>query len=303
LKRFLIVLFLIFIAISLYCGEKKKTTDEKANTAPTLRSVSILPEKPVQGSRVTLHIEASDNEGDKINYQIKWFLNDKVIGEGFELFLNEAKRNDKIFAEITPDDGKLTGEPIRTPTITIGNTPPIITKATINPDTIFPVTEDLTVVGEGFDPDGDALKWLCYWVLDYKERIADSSLTVNLKQLNLKKGSHLTAELYANDGDTVSMPYLLEIDVVNSPPVLKVALDSIPYKTDSLFYELPITDPDGDPLTFELLKAPEGINIEPKKGILYGLVNDTTTFEILVRAKDADGAYLDARFTLTPPRP
>jgi hypothetical protein len=296
-------LFWLLIVIRLLgCGGKKEgETPSVINTPPSIIAVSIMPENPTLGSRVMLRIEATDKEGDKINYLVKWYLNGKEIGEGLEFFLNEAKRDDQVYAEITPDDGRLTGESVKTPVVTIGNTPPKVTSASITPDTILSSTDDLTVLGEGFDPDGDPLRWLCYWTLNYQERIGDSSTTLSLKGHQLKKGSHLTAELYAHDNDTVSMPYILEIDVVNAPPILKEGFDSIPYRADSLFYKLPITDPDGDPLTFELLKAPDGLSIDREKGVLYGQVRDTLDIEVMVRARDNDGAYLDARFTLTPP--
>jgi len=297
------LVFLITVYVN--CGAEKEEdkTGEGTNTAPFIKSAEIVPAVPVLGSRITLRVEAGDKEGDKIDYEVKWFLNGKEIGKGFEFYLEEAKRNDEIFAEITPSDGKSTGETVKTAPVVIGNTPPKITGARISPDTILTSTSDLTVIGEGFDPDGDSLKWLCYWTLDYKERLPDSSTTINLKQLKLKKGSHLTAELYASDGDTVSNLYLLEIDVVNGAPILKESADSIPYTPGSIKFPVPIIDPDNDPLTFELLEAPEGLIIDKKNGIVSGTVAETTAFEILVRATDTEGAYLDARFTLTPPQP
>lgn len=302
----LMKVFLVFsLLLILRCGDGKKegkTGIEKINTPPFIKSAEIVPDAPTLGSRVALRIDAGDKEGDKITYGVAWFLNDEKIGAGLEFQTTAAKKGDRIFAEITPSDGKLTGEAIRTPIITIGNTPPKIVSAKISPDTVLTSTGNLTVIGEGIDPDGDSLTWLCYWVLDYSERIADSSTTISLNTLKLKKGSHLTAELYAYDGDTVSHPYLLEIDVVNAHPILAEGLDSIPYKRDSIYFPVPIIDPDGDPITFEILESPEGLIIDKTKGVIYGSVEDTTAFEIIVRATDKEGAYLDAKFTLEPPK-
>ncbi len=303
----LIGLLSVFIVLLLSCGgneeSRKSQTKEKINTPPFIESVEILPEHPKLGSRVLLRIKAGDKEGDKINFSVQWFLNDTKIGEGIEFYLDRAKRGDKIYAEVTPDDGKRRGETVRTKTIEVGNTPPKITNATITPDTVLVSTPNLTVNGEGYDPDGDSISWLCYWVLDYSERLPDSSTTLNLKNLKLKKGSHIIAELYAFDGDTVSTPYLLQIDVVNAHPILARNIDSIPYKPDSIYFPLPIIDPDGDPITFELLSAPEGLKIDKDRGVIYGSVEDTSSLEVMVRATDSDGAFLEARFTLTSPAP
>ena len=298
MKKFLcFVLILVIVS----CGKKKEETGI-TNTAPFISKISMLPEHPNVGSRVNLRIEAGDSENDKISFQVVWFLNNDPVGEGLELYLDAVEGGDSLFVEVTPNDGKLSGATVRSSIVVIGNTPPQITSARISPDTILSSTDDLTVIGEGFDQDGDSLRWLCYWILNNTERIDDSSTTLSLKNLNLRKGTHLTVELYAYDGDTVSTPYLLEIDVVNAPPMLKVGMDSVRYSPDGFQYQVPIIDPDGDALTFELLEGPEGITIDKTTGMIHGETNDSTNFEVVVRATDIDGAYLDARFTITPPK-
>lgn len=290
----IILLLLIFIA----CGEKQ---GDQKNTPPFITHVEILPSNPTLGARINLRIEAGDNEGDDIAYTITWFLNDRVIGHGLEVYLVDAKKGDCIHAEITPSDRGLTGATVSTPKVTITNSVPRITGAHITPDAIVTSTGELTVVGEGIDPDGDSLRYFCSWSLNDTTQIGDSSTTLQLADLQLKKGSMLTAKLYASDDDAISQPYTLEISVVNAPPILKSGLDSIPYRPDSIHYHLPIVDPDGDHLRFEIIEAPRGIDIDETQGIVYGAVADSVAFEIRIRATDAEGAYLDAQFTLTPP--
>ena len=304
MKKYKIISGICLIAFMINCnGEKKDgAVKDKTNTAPFIKNVVLTPENPTQGSRITMRIDAGDKEGDNIEYSVIWYLNDEKIGEGFEFYLNEAKQGDYIYADITPSDGKLEGETKRTATVAIGNTPPKIMSSRIAPDTVLTSTGDLTVYGEGFDPDGDPITWLCYWTLDFSKRISDSATTINLKNLDIKKGSHITAELYASDGDTVSTPHLIEIDVVNGHPMLKTDVDSVPYSADSINFPVPIIDPDNDEMTFELLEAPLGLRIDKKNGTVSGKVTMTDPFEIIVRATDTDGAYLDARFTLTPPQ-
>ena len=300
-RRILIILFLLGLVFMISCGGGKKEEGIKTNTPPVIKQITILPAHAVLGSRITLRITAEDKEGDKINFNVYWFKNGVRTGEGIEFYLEDVKKGDRIYAEVTPDDGKLEGTKMITDTITIANAPPQIRSASISPDSILTNTDELTAVGDGFDPDGDSLRWICYWTLNNTKRIADSSTTIKIKDLKLKKGDMLTAELYAYDKDTVSNPYLLNIEVANSPPILREGLDSIPYKPDSIYYKLPIIDPDGDEISFTLLDAPYGISIDRKTGIVYGTAAESTSFEITVRATDTDGAYLDAKFTLTAP--
>lgn len=246
--RLCIVVFIIAMS-SISCPSGKHEKGE--NTAPFIKRASIIPENPTLGSRVTLRIEAGDKEGDNINYVVKWFLNGREIGEGLEFTLENAKRDDKIYAEVTPSDGKLSGATEKTATVVIGNTPPQILSAKIKPDTILSATGEISIIGEGFDPDGDSIFYFCYWTLD-DQKITDTATTLKLANVKLKKGSVLTADLYASDGAATSTAYRLDIEAVNSPPVLMQAADSVVYNPENINYQLPIVDPDGDPMTFKL---------------------------------------------------
>ena len=295
-----IVLLLVWIVV-IGCGEQKKRQDETSNTPPFITHAEILPQNPTLGSRIHLRIQAGDREGDNITYAVNWILNERMIGTGFDIYPTEAEKGDHIYAEITPSDGRLTGETVRTSIVTIANSTPKIMSARITPDAILPSTGELTVIGDAIDLDGDSLRYFCSWTLDNKKMTSDSSTTLQLENLGLKKGSVITTELYAFDSTAVSQPYTLEITVVNSPPILRPGWDSIPYEPDSIYYRLPIIDPDGDEVRFEILEAPNGIRIDSTQGIVYGSVADTLAFEIVVRATDIEGAYLDAQFTVTPP--
>jgi hypothetical protein len=301
----------LFISILVLCsaifwtgcpgGNNNKNTGSQTNTPPFIKSAEVLPQTPVQGSRLGLRVQAGDKEGDNITYTVKWFLNGQAIGEGMEFYLGEAKRGDQIYTEVTASDGKASSDPVRTAAVTIGNTSPKILSAQIHPDTILTSTGTLSVIGNGIDPDGDPIRWSCRWKLDDNRVLPDTGLTINLADLKLKKGSNIKADLFAYDQDTVSLPYQLEISVVNSHPILTNAADSIPYKPGSIYFPVPISDPEGDAVTFELLNAPTGLQIDKKTGLVTGTPADSGVFTILVRATDSEGAYLDARFTLAPP--
>jgi hypothetical protein len=301
MKEAVSIFFLFIVMFAVDCGKKKEEAGVSENTPPHITSAFIIPNNPQVGSQLNLHINAEDKEGDKISYTATWFLNGKEIGEGIEFSLGDVERGDMLYAEVTPSDGKTSGEPVRTAVIRVGNSPPEITRATISPDAVLSSSDELTIVGEGFDVDNDSLVYFCYWALNRTEILLDSSTTLSLKNLNLKKGTVLRAELYAFDGSAVSAPYTMDITVGNAPPILTQDVDSILYNRPNITYQLPIVDPDNDPMTFELLESPPGITIDQAEGRVYGSVEEAGEFEIVVRATDADGAYLDARFTLTVP--
>ena len=298
MKTTLIVLF-CFMCIMVSCGaDEQKTTQ---NAVPVITLAEILPMHPRAGSRINLRIRAFDDDGDRISYAVNWFRNDRIIGSSLEFYLSDVEKGDRIYADVTPSDGKQFGTTVRTTTVIVANSPPKIIGVKLEPEAIISSTGEIHIIAEAVDPDADSMSYFCYWRINDEDRLPDSSTTLHLQHLGLKKGMTLTSELYAHDGDTVSSPYVLEIEITNSPPMLSAERESIPYSPDSIIYVLPIVDPDGDNVFYELVEAPAGLRIDQTFGIVHGSVTATEPFQILVRATDTDGAFLNARFTVAPP--
>ncbi len=292
--------FTFFIILfSIKCGEKK---EEKGitNSPPVVTEVTLLPLHPTVQTELKARILSSDKEGDPVTYQIKWFVNGEEIGEGMSFSYDEAEKGDKIFAEVTPYDGKDYGKPVRTGEITIGGLPPKILSLQIAPESLFVTTPQVVVTALAEDPDKDSLRMIIHWLVN-DEVIPDTSTTLELKKYGLKKHDRVTGSAFADDGEFRSVPFSFELIIANAPPVFKTQTDSVKCAPDSIYYPLPIIDPDNDPLFFEILEAPSGIQIDRDKGIIYGSAAETKKFEITVRATDSDGAYLDAQFTITTP--
>jgi len=295
--KILSVSFLLFWTIE--CGGKKEE-GTAGNSLPVIHEASLLPLNPTIQSEITVRILASDKDGDPLTYRVKWFVNGKEIGEGMSLKYEEAKKGDKIFAEVTPFDGKEYGKTVRTGEVVISGISPKIISLKITPDVIYSITPNVMVTAMVEDPDNDSVQLFVHWVIR-DEVIPDTSNILDLKKYNLKKNDIITGAAFAYDGEFRSEPFTFELHIGNSAPVLSNRVDSIKTKPEAIYYQVPIIDPDGDKLTFELLSGPEGVKIDKNTGVIYGNAGDVNTFEVLVRATDTDGAYLDAKFTLTAP--
>jgi hypothetical protein len=301
LKIFIKVLLILSILFIMQCGEEEKDkTKIKPNTPPEISEVTIMPLHPTTQSEITVHILGSDNEGDPIKYNVKWFINGEEIGEGMFFKYKEIKPGDRIYAEITPSDGKDSGKPVKTDEIIIGGIAPRILSIKTEPEILFVTTPQVAVTAMVEDPDRDSINLILHWVINDRA-IPDTSNVLDLTKFKLKKNDIITAAAFADDGENRSEAYGFELVIANSPPRFSTKLDSIKCKTDSIYYSLPIIDPDRDPITFELLKAPQGIAIDKNKGIIHGLIPDTMGFKVMVRATDAEGDFLEAEFTIAPP--
>jgi hypothetical protein len=299
LQKYLVVFILILILFTARCGSKK---DEKGGVAgndpPEIKEITLLPLNPTIQSEITARILSSDKDGDPITYDVTWFVNDREIGKGMSLTYDEIKKGDKIFADITPYDGKAYGKTRRSGEIMIAGLPPRILSLSIIPEIVYVNTPQVVLNALFEDPDGDSIDLIVHWLANDRV-LPDTSPVLQLTGLGLKKNDAITGAAFADDGEYRSEAFTFEIVVANAPPAFRTKIDSVKSSTDSVYYQLPIFDPDGDPLRFEILDAPSGISIDAEKGIIYGSAGTDGAFEVAVRAIDTDGAYLDARFTLT----
>lgn len=299
MKRYFVVFLLILAFSVVRCGSKKDDKGGVAgNNRPEIKNITLLPMNPTVQSEITARILSSDKDGDPITYEVTWFVNDREIGKGMSFTYDEIKKGDKIFADITPYDGKAYGKTTRSGEITIAGLPPRILSLSIIPEIVYVTTPQIVLNALFEDPDGDSIRLIAHW-LAQDEMLPDTSNVLQLSRLALKKNDVITGAAFADDGEHRSEAFTFEITVANAPPAFRTKIDSVKCSTDSVYYQLPIFDPDGDPLTFEILEAPSGISIDEQQGIIYGAAGTIEVFEVAVRATDTDGAYLDARFTLT----
>jgi hypothetical protein len=298
LKKLIFVFGIIFVLFTTVCGGKKEEEGGSAtNRPPVLENITLLPLKPTVQSEITARILASDKDGDPITYEVKWYVNEDEIGEGMSLTYPEIKKGDRIFAEVTPFDGKAYGEMMRSSEITVGGLPPRIVSVSVIPEIIDVTTPQVTLNALFEDADNDEIDLIVHWLVK-DEVLPNTSNVLPLRPLGLKKNEVITGAAFADDGEHRSEGFPFEITIANAPPAFKTKIDSVKCSSDSVHYVLPIFDPDGDPMSFELLQAPDGIMIDAANGVIYGSAGGISVFEVFVRATDSEGAYLDAQFTL-----
>lgn len=296
-----ILVGIVIIAGMISCDGKKDDKGPQANTPPVITTIILEPQNPTIRTEISARIISVDKENNPISYDIKWFVNGQQIGEGMLFSYEDIKKGDRIHAEATPHDGKDWGETVRTSEIMVGGLPPRILSVQIAPESVFVTTPRIAATAMAEDPDRDSVSIIVHWVIG-DEVIPDTSHIIDLRRYGLKKHDVITGSAFVDDGEFRSEPFPFEVHIANAPPVLTNQIDSIKCKPESLYYKLPIMDPDNDPLTYDLLDAPAGIMIDPANGIVYGSAGESDEFTIEVRAADNDGAYLDYRFTITSPQ-
>lgn len=217
---------------------------------------------------------------------MRWLVNGVAAGAGEKLAPALFQRGDRIRAVVTLRvDGA--DRVIETPEVAAVNALPAVTDVRIEPRA--PVTgETVRAVVRANDPDGDNLTYGYKWFVDGLP-VAGGGDSLVLK--GVKKGSWVHVEVTPNDGFAGgAWKYSPRYLVVNALPVVKSQPPAVVPPSRVLTYSIAAEDPDGDPLTYTLVKGPEGMTLSGST-ITWNVPDEAVgkTVEATVRIEDPDG--------------
>lgn len=122
------------------------------NRAPRLRGIKLDPAGRITaGGRISVDPSADDPDGDALEFEFTWWVNDRMADEdGPVLSTADLRRGDKVRVRVVATDGDQESDPIESPEIEVVNAAPVI------------VSQPQDADGGGFrysvkaeDPDGD----------------------------------------------------------------------------------------------------------------------------------------------------
>lgn len=183
------------------------------------------------------------------------------------------------------------------------NRKPKIVQLRIEPREIFTQT-GVELKFRVEDPEGLPVRTSIQWYVNNRKRLGQ--VARSLKAGFFRKGDKIIGEVKASDGEHEIVVRSAEIVVLNSPPRMLTKPGSLG-KLDGI--TIRAEDPDGDTLHFFLEKAPPGLSIDPKRGVLRYAASENTDvsgeFKTLIVVEDTDGARVVLPLTLnvTPGRP
>ena len=205
------------------------------NTPPELTSVALSPSTAFESSTlICTPGSASDADGDNVAFQYKWNI------AGVENTINQNtldgayfNKGDQVFCIVTPNDGVGDGIPVSSNTITIQNTAPSLSNASISPN---PAVESSVLncgpIGAN-DVDGDVVGFLYDWKKN------GSSLGHSGQQINgvlFDRGDTMTCVVTPTDGqDSGTSVESAGLVISNTPPsISSVSIDPAQAFTDTI---------------------------------------------------------------------
>ncbi len=274
---------------------------EQAGSLPKISFAEIVTTNPVSGTALTVKYTISNGAVNRQLIAFRWYVNGVPVDDatGDTLDPQYFGKGDTVEADVIPTDGARQETPFRTKSITIMNTPPVVTSARLTPVPAYP-GDTVTVVPEGNDVDGDAITYQYQWIVNGKNVEGGEDGKYDTSQL--KKKDIIAANVVPFDGEdrgsAVTTTYLALSDRV--PDITSQPASGL---QDGVYtYQVAAKDPDGDPVTYSLAEAPPGMTIESNTGLIRWQpeVDHAGARQVTVKvaADDGDGGVAYQQFSL-----
>ena len=274
----------------------------KTNHPPTVRLVTIVPNPLILTGPITAHVAADDPDGTEPTKRFQWIVNGiPVLGAtGHELPTDHVKRGDQVALEVVVSDGQVESAPYRTEPVMVVNTPPLVSRVTIEADSLDKGNRVLAKV-EALDPDHDDIQYVYRWWRNDKQ-VKEGEENV-LDTTGFGRKDIVAVEVVARDQDATAAPARsVPIVLGNSPPQI---LSSPAALTNREQYEYVVQakDVDGDSISYGLETGPPGMTIDKATGHVTWKVTPGVggTHRIKIMVEDGQGGTAWQDFELSIP--
>ena len=265
------------------------------NSAPDSETTSLTPDPAYETSTLTCAGQGYfDLDGDAPLWQFAWQVNGADLKETTETLTGaHFDKGDEVTCTAAPFDGDLTGDPVRSPVVTIANTPPTLASAAITPSSPKEADTLSVVAGATDDADGDDVELLYAWQVDGK--VVGAGATIDGGSFD--KGQKVQVTVTPFDGTDKGTPVTSAVvTVVNTAPVVSsVTLSpTSPRTKDAVKATVKAVDADGDKLSYEYSWFVNGKKVSATGATLDGAVHFDKGDSIYVQVIAKDGTDASA---------
>ena len=241
-----------------------------SNTPPLVATAQVEPAEAFEASELSCLASGwLDNDGDPEAYQCSWKVNGVAVATSETLTGDLFARGDSVTCSLTPDDGEDVGTPVPSEPVTVSNTPPVLSSASLDPTSPTEASELTVTLGTASDEDGDTVSYDYAWTVNGTLVATSSSLT----GASFARGDSVSCEVTPRDDADPGSPVTTSaVTVANSPPVAVsvVLTPTEPTTGDTIVAESTSIDLDGDAVTWVYSWTVDGVRIAASAASIEG---------------------------------
>jgi hypothetical protein len=288
--KILSILLLVLIAGIPSCSKEEKSIpasqQKRGNLINFVRlSARILPENPTAANDLQVVFTGTGN----VKYQ--WDKNGQPIEgqNGPALPRKLFNRGDRITIHIVANGQQDSAS------LTIQNSPPNVTTVSFDPENICRGV-DINAAPTSYDADGDLIKYSYKWIINGEESFDDTPV---LGGNRFKAGDRIALRVIPSDDFGPGKEYVTQSTAIPNCPPYFVSTPPNSFEGNRYTYEVKARDPDGGPVSYSLVAAPQGMTIDNNTGrIEWTVLKQNRSYDIDIEAKDNEGLVTHQRYTL-----
>lgn len=270
------------------------------NHPPVIRRVSLQPVPLILHGPLSVSVEAQDLDRDEVTFWYRWFVNGKLVAERSSETMEPTifKRGDQVVVEVVPSDGKSEGASFKSQSLAVGNSAPVVSHVTIEPNEEA-FSRRVLAKADVMDPDGDSFLVTYRWSKNDKVVLEGESHELDIA--DLKTNDTIQVEVVAKDGTATGKAVVSNVFSMNNTPPTIVSSPASAKQEGQYAYQVQAQDQDGDALTFNLEVAPPGMTIHTQTGLVQWTPGADTkgSHRVRVIAKDPKGGFATQEFDLS----
>ncbi len=270
------------------------------NHPPVIRALSIQPTPLILSGPLSALVQAQDEDGDVLTFRYRWFANGKLVADRSTETIEPGlfKRGDKVVVEVIPSDSKDKGASFKSETAVVGNTPPMVSHVTIEPDEQS-FARRVVVKADVSDPDGDTMTVVYRWRKN--DEVVKEGEANELDITGFSAKDSIQVNVMASDGIDAAKPVASQVFLMNNTAPKIISSPTGAVQNRGYEYQVQVHDLDGDPIAFELEIAPPGMTIHSQTGLVQWTpgVEAKGTHHVRVVAKDPKGGFAAQEFDLS----
>ena len=251
-----------------------------SNTQPSATAYITPSGNAVTSNSLQVIVGYSDPDGDpKVSTEIRWLRDGAQISAYNDMTVVPPEATSKgqdWVAEARVFDGLMWSDWVTTSSVTIQNTPPVVTSITMIPEGDLYTTANLTVVWEQTDIDGDSesdsqIRWWINgnWVQEYDDM-------VTVPNSETFRDQHWAVQVIPGDGESLGTSMkTTSRAILNAPPsVPEISLGGdfgttelgVPDSLHNLVVQATSLDPDEETVLFDYLWSRNGFHVPDLDG-------------------------------------